>query len=108
MEESMSRSKKTSPAFTLPPLEPFQQQMIDLMPLADALAERIITTMPIDADPFTVQDATEFLYHHMLKTSHKSERDETEDQRRGSEMSAAEDASLMIGFALGRRIGGRP
>ena len=99
-----NRAAKTSVA--LPPLEPFQQQMIELMPLADQLAERIITTMAIHADPFTVEDATEFLYHHMLKTTHRTKAGERQDVRDGNEASALSDSSLMIGFVLGRRIGG--
>jgi hypothetical protein len=42
----------------------------------------------------------------MMRTTHKVTKPQTEDQRQGNEMAAVEDAALMIGFALGRRIGG--
>jgi hypothetical protein len=80
-----------------------------MLPLADALAERVMNTLALGCDPFTAEDAQECLYHHLMQTTHKrdpKDDDLSDDADYGNRMSAGNDAALMIGFALGRRIGG--
>lgn len=93
-------------AVELPPLAPFQQGLIALLPLAEALVDRVVTTLCFDAVPFTVEDAMTFLYQRMMQTTHTPTRSDSEDEDAGNRMSAAEDAALMVGYVLGRRIGG--
>lgn len=91
----------------LPPLTPWQEKMIPMLPLAEALAERVVNTLCLGCEPFSVEDAQDFLYHHLMKTTHTPDPEwDDDDEGVGNRMSASNDAALLIGFALGRRIGG--
>jgi hypothetical protein len=105
MEAHMPR-QKNSTVPTLPPLGPFQRASLEVQPLVDALADRVIATLCGIGEPFTVEEAQTFLYHRLIQTTHKPDPRDEEDAATGNRMSACEDAALMIGFALGRRIGG--
>ena len=100
----MPQKKSTVPE--LPPLNVFQRASMELQPLVDALADRVIATMCGIGEPFTVEEAQTCLYHHLMESTHKPNPKDEEDAAAGNRMSACEDAALMVGFALGRRIGG--
>ena len=101
----MPHTKQAGSAVSLPPMEPFQAALVAMLPLADALAERVIDTLALGCDPFTAEDAQNCLYHHLMQTTHKRDFGDDDDADYGNRMSAGNDAALMIGFALGRRIG---
>lgn len=88
----------------LEPLSEYQQRLQSLQPLAEALADRMLATLCLGGDIYGPTDAMSVLYHRILQAKSGYAR-ETEDEKRGSELSAERDAALMFGIALGRRLG---
>ena len=73
-------------------------------PFAEALADRITCTVCTDIEPFRVSEACGILAGHMRK-SRVPMASESEHER---DLYIAEASSLMIGVALGRRLGPQP
>lgn len=91
----------------LPVLAPEQQQQTDLLPVAEGLVSRLLTTMRAGGDWFDVQNARGILSTRMLETVYRLPpgEKETAQGRRNRELCATTDAAFMIGMALGRRLG---
>ena len=90
--------------FNRPRVEPFNQQQqwkLSFWPFAEALADRIVTTVCSDIETFTADDACHTLIQHMRKTV----RPDVADTPEARELYLTETAALMIGVALGRRLG---
>ena len=103
----MSRTTKKSTAPQLPQLEPSQRRTLELQPFAEKLAERVMLTLCSLGDPFTIDDAIDAMYSHMMATSHRPGPDDRKDDEIvGIRMCAHQDAGMMVGFALGKLVGG--
>ncbi len=92
----------------LEPLSDYQQRLLSFQPLVDALVERIIVTICLNCDVFSLGDAHDVLYQRVLDSDPGYGKAETADERHGRELSVAEDTALMLGIALGRRLGPQP
>ena len=59
------------------------------------------------ADAFTVPDAIDLLYMRLLDASPNRDKDSA-DLEHSHDMARMQDAALMIGIELGRRLGSQP
>ena len=91
----------------LEPLSEYQQRLQSFEPLAAALVDRMFVTLCLGGDVFDTSDAQDVLYQRILASDPLHARG-TEEERRDREMVAVEEAALMIGVSLGRRLGPLP